>query len=168
MNATFLEAVKAILPWIGGLIGVTFGILAWIARREIRERQTQFTALEQQLRDLQSQIAESQSNLTRLMETVSSLSKDVIGEEENRKEVNRQLWAKVNGVIKDLAALDTTVSSHQTGCQRKYMSQDQYDRLEAARSRSERLVEQQNQRLETALQDVQRALMSAARRNGKT
>jgi hypothetical protein len=143
------ELVKTALSLLAALLSGVFGLLSWIALREIKKREEADKELKLELQT-----------------AVKDLRTAVKEEAAERVRIDEQLFSKVNSIQDVLKEMDSMMLSHQRDCQGVYFSREEYDRMEKLKDRIEEQKKEQDRRLESNLQSVM-SLLQDLLRNGR-
>jgi len=150
------EWIKTGLALIAAVVSVFFGIVAWLAKRQISLRDQEIQRLKEDVGDL-----------LKLVQIVESLAKALDKEEASRQEIERQQWTKINANNNLLSDLRTTLSSHQTACQTRFLTLGEYDRLEQLKQRVDKERTAQQDQLARHVEQLIR-LIQSRQRSGTT
>lgn len=150
------EWMKTGLALIGAAVSLIFGIVAWMAKRQIAQR-------DQQIRDMQEDI----DDLLKLVQIVEGIAKEIDREAREREKIDGQQWNKINQNVTWISDLRTTLTSHQTACQTHFLSLAEYDRLEQLKQRVDRERTAQQEQLARHVEQLIH-LIQSRQKNGTT
>jgi len=148
--------IKTLVTVVAALVSAGFGIVAWLAKREVARK-------DREIEDLQEDV----SSLMKLVPVMESFEKRQDAEIAERKRIEEQQWSKINSALGAVLDLRTTLSEHQGLCQTKFMTQAEFARLEGLRERMERQKALQDERLNQNVLQLLTMLQSAPR-SGRT
>ncbi len=145
------DTLKAALTIAGTLASVIFGLVSWIASREIKRRE-----------DSEKELKEN------LQAAVEGLRQAAESERKERIRINEQIFSKLNNSITKMGDLDTTISSHRSDCQGVFLTTKEYDRMEKLKEKLEDQRKEQDRRMDQNIQNVTALLRTLIERTGRS